>query len=202
MKRLMLVWMMILCLLPVGGWADETADALCLFRENGLWGYMNQAGEVVIEPQFVEAEPFRGGYAVVCPITLADSQCTWRGIIDISGNWAFRPDGSVIISQDSSSRYIGGPDSGIYIIHSQDNRMYGFFDIPSGFCSGQRYQWIDENCEPDEDLVRVTLYGRKGFASRKTGEIVKWDDTDVNDGNPSPDAFVWPWFLERLFRFW
>ena len=172
MKRLMLVWLMILCLLPVGGWAEETADALYPIRENGLWGYMNRAGEVVIEPQFAEAEPFRGGYAVVLPVTLCDSQCTWRGIIDKSGNWVFPPDGSEIISLDSSSRYIGGYDDGIYIIYSPDSKMYGFFDISSGFYSGQCYQWIDRNCDPDEEMICVACNNGKGFASRATGDIV------------------------------
>ena len=52
MKRLILVWVMILCLVALGVWAEEeTATALYPIRENGLWGYMNRAGEVVIEPQ-------------------------------------------------------------------------------------------------------------------------------------------------------
>ena len=51
MKCLLLVWVMILCLVPLGGWAEEeTTPALYPIRENGLWGYMNRAGEVVIEP--------------------------------------------------------------------------------------------------------------------------------------------------------
>ena len=82
MKRLMLVCVMILALCLSVSLAEEESGALYPIRENGLWGYMNRAGEVVIEPQFAEAEPFRGGYAVVLPVTLCDSQCTWRGIID------------------------------------------------------------------------------------------------------------------------
>lgn len=66
MKRLMLVWVMILCLVPIGGWAEEeTASALYPIRENGLWGYMNRAGEVVIKPQWEEAYLFDRGVAVV-----------------------------------------------------------------------------------------------------------------------------------------
>ncbi|MBR6090967.1 MAG: WG repeat-containing protein, partial [Anaerolineaceae bacterium] len=65
MKRLMLSLVMILCLTPLGAWAEETAPALYLIRENGLWGYMNQAGEVVIEPQWITAEAFSDGWAIV-----------------------------------------------------------------------------------------------------------------------------------------
>ena len=173
MKRLILVWVMILCLVPLGAWAEEeTVPALYPIRENGLWGYMNRAGEVVIDPQFVAAEPFRGGYAIVLPVTLSDSQCTWRGIIDTHGDWVFPPDGSEIISQNSTSGYIGGYDDGVYIIYSPNRKTYGFFDIPSGFYSGQCYQWIDRNCDPDEELICVTCDNAKGFADRMTGEIV------------------------------
>ncbi|MBR6862650.1 MAG: WG repeat-containing protein [Acidaminococcaceae bacterium] len=173
MKRLILVCLMILCLVPLGALAEEeTAPALYPIRENGLWGYMNRAGEVVIEPQFATAEPFRGGYAVVLPVTLSDSRCTWRGIIDTHGDWVFPPDGSEIISQDSTSGYIGGYDDGVYIIYNPDSKAYGFFDIPSGFYSGQRYQWIDRNCAPDEELICVMCDNAKGFAERMTGEIV------------------------------
>ena len=42
MKRLILVCVMILCLLPVSGWTEEAASALYPIREKGLWGYMNR----------------------------------------------------------------------------------------------------------------------------------------------------------------
>ena len=46
MKRLMLAYVMILCLMPLGAWAEEeTATALYPIRENGLWGYMDRAGK-------------------------------------------------------------------------------------------------------------------------------------------------------------
>lgn len=35
------------------------------FRENGKWGYINQEGEIIIEPQFVDASDFVGDYAEV-----------------------------------------------------------------------------------------------------------------------------------------
>ena len=38
MKRLMLVWVMVLCLVPLGAWAaDELSSSLYPIRENGLW---------------------------------------------------------------------------------------------------------------------------------------------------------------------
>ena len=40
MKRLLMIWVMILCMMPLGGWAEENADALYPIREGGLWGYI------------------------------------------------------------------------------------------------------------------------------------------------------------------
>ena len=170
LKRSALLFVMALCLLPLCGRAAD--DTLYPIRENGLWGYMDRAGETVIEPRFAQADPFRGRFArVVLSLDDPDSpgmEC----IIDRDGNWVFPPDGSEIISRDSSSRYFGGCDDGIYIIYDPGSMMYGFFDIPSGFCSGQRYQWIDSACDPDEDYVCIALNNSKGFASRRTGEII------------------------------
>ena len=73
MKRLMLVWVLILCLVPLGGWAEEeSAPALYPIRENGLWGYMNQAGEVVIEPQWITAEAFSDDGLSWSPMKVTD----------------------------------------------------------------------------------------------------------------------------------
>ena len=52
--------------------------------ENGLYGYCNTSGEVVIEPQFAYAFEFEDGYAVV---ELTDGTC---GVIDQTGNVVMR----------------------------------------------------------------------------------------------------------------
>ena len=181
MKRLLLVWVMILCLVPLCGWAEEeSAPTLCPIRENGLWGYMNRAGEVVIEPQWAGAEPFRGQYAVVYPGT-DDPEVDpeeYCGIIDICGHWVLEPDCRKILSKDNDGDYIGGRDEGIYIVwgpdHHQRDNYAGYFDIPSGFWSGMLYEWVDGEWygDVDPELVCVTLGDLKGFVRRTTGEQV------------------------------
>lgn len=52
--------------------------------ENGLYGYCNTSGEVVIEPQFAYAFEFEDGYAAV---ELTDGTC---GVIDQTGNVVMR----------------------------------------------------------------------------------------------------------------
>jgi hypothetical protein len=43
-----------------------TEDGLIAFRQNDLWGFVNAAGEVVIEPSWEDAKSFSNGFAAVC----------------------------------------------------------------------------------------------------------------------------------------
>ena len=52
--------------------------------KNGLYGYCNTSGEVVIEPQFAYAFEFEDGYAAV---ELTDGTC---GVIDRTGTFPCR----------------------------------------------------------------------------------------------------------------
>ena len=52
MKRLMLVWVMILCMVPVLSLAEQALASKELFPaegENGKWGYVNRGGSFVIQ---------------------------------------------------------------------------------------------------------------------------------------------------------
>lgn len=66
-----------------------SSDRLIPFEMGEQWGYVNQKGEVILEPQFSLAahgysNNFSDGLAVVCQ----NSKC---GYIDESGNYAIRP---------------------------------------------------------------------------------------------------------------
>lgn len=54
-----------------------------------LFGYQDQNGVTVIDPVFVEAEPFFYGYAIVN--ATSDSWIPQYGIIDIKGRYVFEP---------------------------------------------------------------------------------------------------------------
>jgi len=41
------------------------SEGLVAIRVDGLWGYMNRAGDIVIEPRFQEAYTFTNGVAGV-----------------------------------------------------------------------------------------------------------------------------------------
>ena len=185
MKRIMLICMMILCLVPVGGWAaEETAPALYAIRENGLWGYMNQAGKVVIEPQWFTAGAFSDGWALV------ESE-EGMGLIDSSGAYAIQPSDRIQIEEYPHA----------YTVYDYELEGYGFFDKASGF-----YQ------EPLADYEMIFLWGEDGkgpipvqnkdyltgYVSRTTGETVipfrytgESEDIAFNEGYALAANLTW-----------
>jgi len=62
---------------------DEEWDTLYRFEQDGLWGYKDAYGNVIIEPQFNRAFDFSEGLASVGGIP-GDSD--FRGFIDLTGN--------------------------------------------------------------------------------------------------------------------
>ena len=128
MKRMILVWVMILCLVPLGVWAEEeSAPTLYPVRENGLWGYMNRAGEVVIEPQWRFVEPFSGDVAVIHLGSSrqeqgsTDAYCD--GLIDRHGSYLVKPVAGQMITDYPYA----------CSIHDTSTNFEGFFDKASGF---------------------------------------------------------------------
>jgi len=59
----------------------EDRDTLYVFEQNGLWGYKDAAGNVIIEPQFAVANIFSEGLAFIVGTNPEE-----RGYIDLSGN--------------------------------------------------------------------------------------------------------------------
>ena len=184
MKRLMLSLVMILCLTPLGAWAEETAPALYLIRENGLWGYMNQAGEVVIEPQWITAEAFSDGWTIV-------ESDEGNGLIDASGMYAIQPSDCIRIEEFTHA----------YTVYDYELKGYGFFDKASGF-----YQ------VPRADYDMIILWGEDGkgpiavrntdcltgYVSRTTGETVipfrytgESEDAAFNEGYALAANLTW-----------
>ena len=77
---------------------DYVKDGLFRIRKNGKIGYANLDGEIVIEPVYVSALPFNGGYAAVCigGKTISRNEVSFNeggkwGYIDKSGNEVIRP---------------------------------------------------------------------------------------------------------------
>lgn len=82
-------------------------------RENGLYGYIDQSGNYVIEPQFSEAKAFSNGVAFV-----KTTAQLW-GLIDESGDYLSEP--SFYDAGDFS-------DNGLACVQDKNTGAYGYID--------------------------------------------------------------------------
>ncbi len=123
-------------------------DGVLPFRKeaDGKYGYIDEAGNVVVEPRFTEARPFREGRAVV---NVAPDFNNEYGLIDRTGAFVIQPkyndvrplgDGRVALGQpiDPGQPYIG---SKYAIADANDGklltdfRFYGVNDFQGGLAS-------------------------------------------------------------------
>lgn len=73
---------------PCGDTVDEVGEPLYPLPRDGKWGYVNRAGDWVIEPRWRQAEPFSEGRAAVDDGSAGAS--VW-GVIDRHGDYAIKP---------------------------------------------------------------------------------------------------------------
>ncbi len=162
MKRLMLIFVMILCLVLMSGLAkEETVLSLYPIRESGLWGYMNQAGEVVIEPQWIGAGLFRGKTAEVIQHSGNGSDVV--RLIDKQGN--------EVLKTEWEYSHNG-------IFYDTETEKLGYYDLETGTILPPIYDdiippgYYDVKSWEDQDVLIV---------GRDEGEIIypEW-----NNGRP------------------
>ncbi len=169
-KRILCVLAALLLIVPAA-LAEEGKPLYAVKDDNGLWGYIDCKGNLVIPGTFTLAEDFRGDYALV--------RQEWGGlygIIDAKGEWVLPPVFKGILSVSDSGDWANGRDNGVYLMIQgwKKGEKQGFFDIPSGFFSGLIYDdvhigWTENT---DREYIRVTMDGKLGFVRRATGEIV------------------------------
>ena len=171
MKRKTAVWMMILCLTAIGAQAEEEpAPALYPIRENGLWGYMNRAGETVIEPQWKTALPFSGDAAFVSmseipnPFQQSLGSGHHDGLIDRHGNYIVEPAPErIVLEYDTAWRIV-----------DTEADAEGFRDKASGFYQPPlgNFEQVILSGDGSGPVAVMDSDGKIGYVSRETGEIV------------------------------
>ena len=132
-----IVFSLALCLVPCLVTAEEEKPLYAVKDKNGLWGYIDCKGNLVIPGIFTYAEDFRGDYALVqmIPEEEPETDYGYFGIIDMSGQWVLPAEYGDILSCSDSGDYAGGQNTGVYLVVNEWNEdsKQGFFDIPSGF---------------------------------------------------------------------
>ena len=172
--------------------AVSESIALYPIRENGLWGYMNKAGETVIEPQWAYAWPFDGETALVSTFAPTDpsGDPVGEGIIGRDGRYAVTPAENVKIEDNPSAYRIQFYDG------NEQKSFEGFYDKASSFYQPPlpEYEmvmlWGDDGTGP---IAVENKDGLTGYVDRKNGEIAipfiytgESDDVCFHDGYARP----------------
>lgn len=134
---------------------------------NGRYGYVNDAGKLVIPCNWEYAGEFRGiGYASV----LINRQTQECGIIDTNGNYVIQFTG--VIEEGQNGVYCGGMHTGVYWL--QNDEHIGFFDVTTGYFSGFIFHHNQDiwHCSEATDLVRVSIDGTLyGYVNKTNGSV-------------------------------
>jgi hypothetical protein len=160
-------------------------------EQDGTWGYINAEGDVVIEPQFEDAEPFSGGYARV----VIDGQ---PAVIDSTGAVTLRPDVLDLRSLSEGLDAASPPDSdlwgyvdttGTFAVEPQYDRAFDFSNGRAVVEKNDSFGYIDRTgtfvIEPQFDGARRSgndrapvltggfVDGSWGYISRSGGMVIE-----------------------------
>lgn len=95
---------------------------------SGNWGFLDEAGEVVISPQFLYAFSFRNGLAKV--VTYAEGKVA-QGLIDQTGQW--------VIGPDATFSYLGHHHEGFISFAKEEG--WGFLNREGEIEIGPQAEW-------------------------------------------------------------
>ena len=175
----------------LGGW--KFSEGLARVRVNGSYGFINEKGELVIAPRYVDAGDFSGGLARV-------KQGEKYGFINPRGDLIIRPaydkardfsDGLAAVAQDGRYSFIDTAGKML-----TDRRFEAAGDFSEGFAAvlvNGRYGFIDKSgtvvIEPRFEYARpfsegrsaVKLDGKYGFIDKKGSAVIAPQFIDAND---------------------
>lgn len=147
-------------------------------RLNGQYGYIDTAGQWLIEPAFQLALPFTGPAAVV----IQDQK--W-GLVNHQGRLLIPPrhawqEGEIPVHyyEDRAAVRIG-------------NR-YGFIDDQGEWIVPPRYEWVGDF---SEGLAAVRSQGKYGYIDRQGAEVLPclWEDAGLFSGGLAPARIQGRW---------
>lgn len=182
---------------PKADAAEAEETKLYPFSIGSRYGYMDDTGKVVIEPEYEGAEPFSEGLAAV------QSDGLW-GYIDASGSFAIKP------QFDTAARFSNGAAA---VGRRTDGELkFGYIDKQGKMAKGFEYDWalpfrdgyaaavwgnhfvfIDKNgtnliykfhedAGPfSENLAKVAREDRYGYINKRGEEVVPLQFEDAGD---------------------
>lgn len=160
------------------------------------WGYVDETGEHVIQPQFSYADKFYEGMAVAC-----DLDTGLYGYIDSFGEWVIPPqfdwasgfvNGYAVVAmqshENSGGTYTTGQKEGCidiygeYILEPEYERVFTDKEKPGKFLiskDGQTYIWIDEDFEVQSVISKDEYEEINDKAVLEHLEVVFDDDNEI-----------------------
>ena len=151
-------------------------DRVLVVNDEGLYGFADPQGNIVIEPQFIYAGHFYNGLAAV------EFQAEDYGFIDTTGSVTERglkskPDWENSDSEGITYEVDNEEGNNIVIIKKygdedkEEPEAYGFYDIQSGFLQMPIYEEIYDT-DLNESFIAVCLDQHWGFCKRDSGKLV------------------------------
>jgi len=134
-----------------------TSNNLAPVFLNGNWGYINKSGTLVVQPQFINAEPYKMGLAA------AQKNDNW-GFVDDKGNWIIAP----------QYKDVNGFAEGLSGV-CKDN--WGFIDKTGHYAFEARFEDVGRF---SEGFAAVRQKGKWGFVDKTGAWVIKPQFKDVS----------------------
>lgn len=154
---------------PSSDVGDGYSCGLLAFKENGKWGYLDKEGNIVIPPQWDDADDFDEGFASVFIGTFDEKgwpDSGMHGVINTNGEY-------VIPLMECESISVYDPlENGFSITYEtrSGDSEYAYYRTDGT----QIGNWRWENCyDPNgDDYICACLNGKWGYVDRNSGEVV------------------------------
>lgn len=164
-------------------WAEPFSDGMALVAENGLWGFINTKGELVIPHQYesrAEENPnsFHEGLALV----VVDPTTERQGFIDKTGKRAFAKEFMTAFSFSE----------GLASVFDNEQDRWGYIDK-----TGKMVITLDQGVSGrdfSEGLAMIHHWGTPIGYIDKTGKmVIKFEENEYKDASPFHEgrARVW-----------
>ena len=152
-------------------------DRVLVINDEGLYGFTDSQGNIVIEPQFIEAGHFYKGRAAVRFQTEDYGFIDTTGFVTESGLKS-KPDWENSDENGKTYEVIDDKTNNIVIIEEYGDEdpevpeLFGFYDKESGFFQMPVYEEVSGFTDQNEPLIAVCLDGHWGFCQRDSGKLV------------------------------